>query len=209
MSNSYVTLWPQGYCKHLQTVEDHGPLSVMFGGPHGSLPSVAHLNPGDWVYPVMISTGSLFVIGRMCIAAIIPYADYTRDRGKISVTGEGRWVVIANGSRRIRQPDHRSPLDNCIDHVAIGESGTPLRFDNAIPGDTLATLRFGPKPAASSRSRALSVAGSRAACPFRVTTAASVRIRRRCSQGWSRAGLSPAPRVGMTHAKTRLASQKR
>lgn len=52
----------------------------------------------------------------------------------------------ANGSRRIHaQPGHRSAPDNCIDHVAIGESGTPLRFDNAIPGDTLATLRFGPK----------------------------------------------------------------
>jgi len=146
MSNSYVTLWTQGYCKSLQRVEDHGPLSVMFGSPHKSLPSVAHLKPGDWVYPVMIGAGSLFVIGRMRIAAIITYADYARDHGKINVTGEGRWVATANGARRIHlRPGHRSPPDNCIDHVAIGESGTPLRFDNAIPGDTLATLRFGPR----------------------------------------------------------------
>jgi hypothetical protein len=146
MSNSYVTLWTQSYCKGLQRVDDHGPLSVMFGGPHGSLPSVAHLKPGDWVYPVMISAGSLFVVGRMRIAAIIPYEDYARDRGKISVTGEGRWVATANGFRRIHpQPGHRSPPGNCIDHVAIGESGTPLRFDNAIPGDALATLQFGSK----------------------------------------------------------------
>ena len=146
MSNSYVTLWTQGYCKHLQWAEDRGPLSVMFGGPHGSLPSVAHLKQGDWVYPVMISAGSLFVIGRMRIAAIIPYDDFARDRGKISVTGEGRWVATANGFRRVHpQPGHRSPPGKCIDHVAIGEAGTPLRFDNAIPDDTLATLRFGPK----------------------------------------------------------------
>jgi hypothetical protein len=146
MSNSYVTLWTQGYCKGFQRVDDRGPLSVMFGSPHTSLPSVAHLKPGDWVYPVTISAGSLFVIGRMRIAAIIPYEDYARDRGKLSVSGEGRWVVTAHGSRRIHpHPGHREPSGSCIDHVAIGESGTPLRFDNAIPGDTLATLRFGPK----------------------------------------------------------------
>jgi len=146
MPNSYVTLWTKGYCKGLQRADDHGPLSVMFGGPIRSLPSVAHLKPGDWVYPVMISAGSLFVIGRMRIAAIIPYEDYARDRGKIDATGEGRWVATANRVRRIHpQPGHRSPPGNCIDHVAIGEAGTPLRFDNAVPGDTLATLRFGPK----------------------------------------------------------------
>jgi hypothetical protein len=117
----------------------------MFGSPHKSLASVAHLNPGDWVYPVMISAGGLFVIGRMRIADIIPYADYARDRGKIGVSGEG-WVATANGSRRIHpHPGHRSPSGSCIDHVAIGESGTPLRFDSPIPGGTLATLRLGPK----------------------------------------------------------------
>ena len=146
MSNSYVTLWTQGYCKGLQRADDRGPLSVMFGGPHTSPLSVAHLKPDDWVYPMMISAGSLFVIGRMRIAAIIPYEDFARDRGKISVTGEGRWVATANGFRRIHpHPGHRSPSGSCIDHVAIGESGTPLRFDNAIPAAALATLRFGPK----------------------------------------------------------------
>ena len=146
MSNSYVTLWTQGYCKGLQRADDRGPLSVMFGGPHRSLPSVAHLKPGDWVYPVMISAGSLFVIGRMRIAAIIPYADYARDRVMMGMTGPARWVATAKGARRMRpRPGHPSPSGSCIDHVAIGESGTPLRFDNAIPGDTLATLRFGPK----------------------------------------------------------------
>jgi len=146
MSNSYVTLWTQGYCKGLQRADDRGPLSVMFGGPHTSLLSVARLKPDDWVYPMMISAGSLFVIGRMRIAAIIPYEDFARDRGKISVTGEGRWVATANGLRRIHpHPGHRSPSGSCIDHVAIGESGTPLRLDNAIPAAALATLRFGPK----------------------------------------------------------------
>jgi hypothetical protein len=71
MSNSYVTSWTQGYCKHLQTADDRGPLSVMFGSPHTSLPSVAHLKPGDRVYPVMVSAGSLFVVSRMRIASII------------------------------------------------------------------------------------------------------------------------------------------
>jgi len=146
MSNSYVTLWTQGYCKGLQRVDDHGPLSVLFGSPHQSLPSVAHLKPGDWVYPVMVSAGSLFVIGRMRIAAIISYEDYARDRGKISVTGEARWVATAKGPRRIHpHPGHRAPSGSCIDHVAIGESGTPLRFDKAIPGDILSALRLGPK----------------------------------------------------------------
>ena len=67
MSNSLChVVDTQGCCKHLECAEDRGLSLRDVRRPSWVLPSVAHLKQGDWVYPVMISAGSLFVITAAC-----------------------------------------------------------------------------------------------------------------------------------------------
>lgn len=79
MSNAYVTLWTKARCAWLRQVRDRGPLFVLFGGPHISLPSMAQVKVGDTVFPVWVSDGKLRVIARMQVGRLITLAEYARE----------------------------------------------------------------------------------------------------------------------------------
>ena len=53
MANSFVVLWTLERCRWLQRVGDKGPLEVIFGGPHTSMPSIAALRAGDRIKGVI------------------------------------------------------------------------------------------------------------------------------------------------------------
>lgn len=92
----------------------------MYGGPHTSLPSVAHLKPGDLVYPVMVKDGTLFVIGRMRIQAILPFEHYTRQHPDVLTTTKVTRDPATGGFKPYgRHPGHRLP-QGCTTHVAVG-----------------------------------------------------------------------------------------
>ncbi len=97
-------------------------LAVLFGGPHQSAPSFARfgVREGDFVYPVRVHKGVLFVIARMRVERIVPLGDYSFDP--------------AGAADRI-------PF-GCVDEVAIGTEGEPIRFDRRFPGERLEHLRF-------------------------------------------------------------------
>jgi hypothetical protein len=44
-----------------------------------------------------------------------------------------------------QHPELRYLAPSCTSEVVIGEEGTPIRLDVAVPSDLLARLRFGPR----------------------------------------------------------------
>lgn len=62
MGNSYVTMWAKFWIRRIQLAQDKGPLEVIFGAPHISLPSISHVVPGDRIYPIFVNRGAIFVI---------------------------------------------------------------------------------------------------------------------------------------------------
>ena len=74
-----MTLWTKARCGWLRRVRDRGPLRVIFGGPHTSLPSLVNLRVGDTIFPVWICDGQLRVIAGMQMGQLITLSEYVRD----------------------------------------------------------------------------------------------------------------------------------
>src|SRR3712207_6845947 len=74
MSDAWTVLWTNDRCRELQRFGEEGePLHILFGGAHLSQPSFSSfkLQPGDWVYPLRVSGGVLYVLGRMRVREIV------------------------------------------------------------------------------------------------------------------------------------------
>lgn len=142
MSNAYVTLWTKARCAWLRRVRDHGPLFVLFGGPHISLPSMAQVKVGDTVFPVWVSDGKLRVIARMQVGRLITLAEYAREYLQLGSLPIG--PVSPEFPHQHPELGHRAPV-GCIDQVAIASEGTPFNFERSIAPEDLPFLRFGPK----------------------------------------------------------------
>ena len=142
--NSYFILWPADWCKRLLQANDFGPLEVVYGGPHTSVPPLGKVKIGDLIYPVSIRNGELFILGRMQVERIAKAEVYLREQNITKHCGQ-MWDTSASELLKNR-PDlgHRIPR-TCIDNVATG-SGTGFRFDFIAPAEVVDNLRFGPKP---------------------------------------------------------------
>ncbi|TVT43724.1 hypothetical protein FNT36_06460 [Hymenobacter setariae] len=141
--DSYFILWPNDWCKSLAQANDYGPLQVIYGGSHTSVPSLGKIKSGDIIYPVSIKNGQLFVIGSMQVERIIDATIYLTKQA-INRIDNDLWDTTA--PRLIKErPDlgHRIPR-SCVDTAATG-SGTGLRFDFQVPTEAIDELRFGPK----------------------------------------------------------------
>ena len=68
--NAFVVLWSNEWCEKLKKVAKNDLLSVVYGGPHQSIPSLGKVNVGDWIYPLRSKFGKLFLIGRMKVQEI-------------------------------------------------------------------------------------------------------------------------------------------
>ncbi|MBJ6146249.1 hypothetical protein [Hymenobacter sp. BT559] len=141
--NSYFILWPNDWCKSLAQANDYGPLQVIYGGPHTSVPSLGKIKSGDFIYPVSIKSGQLFILGRMQVEHITDATIYLTKQAIARIDND-LWDTTA--PRLIKErPDlgHRIPR-SCVDTAATG-SGTGFRFDFQVPTDVVDELRFGPK----------------------------------------------------------------
>jgi hypothetical protein len=122
---SYTTLWTNDLCRLLARNGYAGRrLTVLFGGPHQSLPSfrLAGVRPGDRVFPVRVHQTRLHVLGRLEVARIIPYEEAAEELAKL--------------------PDW-SPLEGgCVSEVVLGRPGSPLDFGTTVPGELLERLTF-------------------------------------------------------------------
>lgn len=145
MADSFTTLWTKERCKLLSRLGDDGPLSVIFGGPHLSMPTVKNVSEGDFIYPVLFTDGSLFIVARMKVKKVMPAKDYIRDELRIDVPEGTMWDSCYRTLLKERpELGHRLP-HTCAYKAAVGEEGTEIRYDRKIPDKMLEELRFGPK----------------------------------------------------------------
>jgi hypothetical protein len=145
VTNAYVTLWTKARCGWLQRVRDHGPLQVLFGGPHTSLPSLAHVRVGDTVFPVWVSDGQLRVIAKVQVAEFISLHQYISDYLKLDPSELGVGPISPEFPRQHPELGHRAPF-GCIEQIAIGVEGCRFNFQRSVPPRDLPLLTFGPKP---------------------------------------------------------------
>ncbi|MEV6373940.1 hypothetical protein [Micromonospora musae] len=130
MSDAYTAFWAKDRCKAAApAAAAHLPLQVLFGGPHISMPSFvrAKVRPGDLVYPVGVHDQRLYVLGRIRVTEIIEWSAGTDEQ----FTGHLN-----------RFPGWRSTADSCLSEIVVGEAGTPLRFDAAMPPELLQRLTY-------------------------------------------------------------------
>jgi hypothetical protein len=143
--DSFVTLWTLERCRWLERVEDRGPLEVIFGGPHISLPSIAAVRVGDIIYPVMVKQGNLHVVARLQVEALTSPEDYMLSRHGLAEPRDTMWDVrFANPGNAEAGLGHRFPT-TCCDMAAVGSHGSDIRFDRVVPGALLEKIRLGPR----------------------------------------------------------------
>ncbi len=146
MSESFVVLWTLERCRWLQRVRDHGPLEVIFGGPHRSLPTIESVTIGDAIYPVCVIDGTIHVIARMHVSSLVPPEEYVAVHFGFTRLPGQMWDVLYQELKR-SGPDfgHRFPT-TCCDRAATSVNGSDIRFDRPISAHQMQTLTFGPKP---------------------------------------------------------------
>jgi len=140
---SYFILWPNDWCKSLAQANDYGPLQVIYGGPHISVPSLGKIKTGDIIYPVSVKNGQLFILGRMQVERITDATIYLAEQD-INRIDNNLWDTTAPKLIKERpELGHKIPR-SCINAAATG-SGTRFRFDFQVPDNTIDSLVFGPK----------------------------------------------------------------
>jgi hypothetical protein len=79
VDQSYTTLWTQQACRALRQYGQEGTrLALLFGGPHTSEPSFrrAGVSAGDFVYPVRVLKGTVYVLARLRVQRILSVAEW-------------------------------------------------------------------------------------------------------------------------------------
>jgi hypothetical protein len=129
MSDAYTVYWPQERWRHAM-LAGQARLTVLFGGPHSSEPSFrrAGVRAGDVLYPIGVCDRSLYVFGRLRV----------------------RQLDVADNDAPIAQyfarfPTWRFLAPTCTDEVVLGEEGTSIVLDRAVPGDVLKRLTYRPR----------------------------------------------------------------
>lgn len=127
----------------LEKAGEQSELTVMYGGPHQSVPPLGKVSVGDFVYPVRIKGGCLYVLGRMQVDEITDADTYLASEG-IHRIKEQLWDTYGPELLKL-QPylGHRIPR-NCVNHAALG-NGTTIRFDCSVPVTVLEKLLLGPE----------------------------------------------------------------
>jgi hypothetical protein len=79
MDQSYTTFWSELRCRSLHKHSQEGTrLELLFGGPHTSEPSFrrAGVSPGDYIYPVRVLQGTLYVLARLRVQRILSVPEW-------------------------------------------------------------------------------------------------------------------------------------
>lgn len=134
----YTTLWPNDWAKQIQKNDKDSILSVIYGGPHSSQPSLGRVKAGDVIFPVRVESGKLYIMGRMTVDYIISADKYTQNLG---IHINGLW-----DSYTYQHQDtitHKIPR-TCADNAAIGINGTIIK-DRLVPTYKLMLIKLGIK----------------------------------------------------------------
>jgi hypothetical protein len=149
MADSYTTLWSSERCRRIKQARQEGAkLELLFGGPHTSEPSFsrAGVKAGDYVYPIRVKDGILSIIGRLRVRQILPlevylntYADLFADFIKKDSIA---WAEDMLEQYFDKHPEQRYLRYTCTEEVVLGEEGTPIRFDIAVPPELLTQIQY-------------------------------------------------------------------
>jgi hypothetical protein len=146
MKKSFTTLWTNDRCKELKQYHLEGTtINTLFGGPHTSEPSFrrAGVKAGDYIYPVRVLKGVLYVITRMLVKEIITLEDYIlRFPGIFAGCEQSPWPSVTFESYLMLNPEKRFLAPTCTDEVVLGDDSTPLALDVTVPPELLQRLRF-------------------------------------------------------------------
>src|SRR5262249_26042494 len=128
--------------------EEGKPLQVLFGGIHQSAPSLKHagIGHGDFVFPVSVYKGSLYVLAGVVVDKFVGLADYAVNQlglDEDSVLGLDEYRIKELIRNCCGELGHRQPY-GCGIEVLLTEWSTPLRFDVVVPGDKLGDVTFCP-----------------------------------------------------------------
>jgi hypothetical protein len=146
MSDSYTVLWTNDRCNWLKKNGEAGKkLRVLLGGPHQSAPRFSRfgVKPGDYVYPVRVFRGELYIIARMRVKQFVSLESYLANYLGLLKPPANFSLFELEDKLRNERPElgHLLPY-GCVEEIAIGEAGTSMRFDLVVPVDVLNNLRF-------------------------------------------------------------------
>jgi hypothetical protein len=146
MSDAYTVLWTKDRCQLLKKEGQVGArLKVLFGGPHQSHPRFSRfgVKPGDYIYPVHVTDGVLYILGRMRVKRLLPLEDYIAANPRLFAGCEDAGYPGGPLENWLNaHPELRYLVWSCTDEVAVGQGGTPIRFDVALSPAELEGLRF-------------------------------------------------------------------
>ena len=146
MERAFTVLWTSDYCRQLKRAGDVGKaLRVLFGGSHLSRPKFSSfgVRPGDWVYPIRVHQGSLFIVSRMRVRSYVGLPQYlTGVLGLDPAYGELHvWKLAERLAAEHPEWGHLLPW-GCLVEVVLGEDGAEIRLDRAVPVEVVESLRF-------------------------------------------------------------------
>lgn len=121
MTSHYTMLWPSYRCDHVKAAGQENTLLRMVEGGNNA-PSTFHskIKTGDWLYPLCIREGDLYLIGGMKIAA--------------KITREAYLAQFPHDARLF--------WHDCAHQVVTGINGAPIRFDRRVPASLLEHWRY-------------------------------------------------------------------
>ena len=139
----YIVYWSKDFIGELNRHNDTGPLCVIFGGRHKSMPSISKVRTGDVIFPVTLSGGQLMVMGRLPVEDIENASDYlVRETGcGISMPVPDRLAEFLPKPDSISCKFHQRP-QTCADLAASGTKGSLIK-ERAIPCEIIPLLCFG------------------------------------------------------------------
>ena len=142
---SYTLLWSKARCEQVKAQASAGePLSILFGGPHQSEPGFRKfgVTAGDFIYPVTVSAGVLYILGRMKVSRLLSIDEYIGENAETFAGHKSSFGGGATfGNWRIAHPELSYLAPTCTEEAAVGE-GTPLGMRVPVPADILVGLRY-------------------------------------------------------------------
>ena len=143
---SYTVFWTNDYCRQLRKAGDLGkPLRIVFGGSHQSQPALTKfgVHPGDWVYPIRVDKGQLFMVAGMQVKSFVGVSEYVSDILRLPVAYNGLHTFQLIDRLKSDHPEwgHLLPW-GCLVEVAVGHNGASIRLDRLVPRDVVEQLRF-------------------------------------------------------------------
>lgn len=135
--SGYITFWSKEYVRILERAGDQGPLSVIYGGPHTKMPSIAAVRPGDVIYPASIQNGILCAMARLEVEQIEPALEYLmREVGRPAGAVVPKGMALERTGRGAENLLDGGELDFSRSVFALSD-GTRLEQGEELPRDLI------------------------------------------------------------------------